>query len=396
MDVSGVVAALAAPLTMTIGFVLWDQLWKGSAFMLNLVKCSLGTSFFLISLGCLTLASKPPGDGWEDLTNIGMLVLSSLAGIVIGDNTWLFALAVLGSRKIITVDLVKPFIAVLVGALLLSEGMSWSVIVGVTVTMVGVLIVCLEQTSQRKEEEEEEDDENTIAKGEQEDNIIKVDHGVAADTNEKAPNTESTEGSVLAEAVGQQHQAGGASCAAIEIQLSKDAADNPDSEASTEPPSVRVGYLMAVANVVLDVGGSVLTKHYGKQLTTWDINIIRFGFATFTLGAVAAVARNISLKAEAEREGPEWHELPEMPRKDWAKVCLGVALVTFACPALSTYALFKIDLAVCLTLTSLGPVYALPLTYIIKRESVGWMAILGVLAACSGVVIMCFGSDWTD
>ena len=76
--------------------------------MLNLVKCSLGTSFFLISLGCLTLASEPPGDGWEDLTNIGMLVLSSVAGIVIGDNTWLFALAVLGSRKIITGQCTEP------------------------------------------------------------------------------------------------------------------------------------------------------------------------------------------------------------------------------------------------------------------------------------------------
>lgn len=149
--------------------------------------------------------------------------------------------------------------------------MSWSVLVGVTVTMAGVLLVCLEQTSQRVEEDEEED---TI---EQEDNHIKGEHGVAADTNEKALNTGSIETSALAEVVGQQRQKGEASCTAIEIQLSKDSADNPDSKASTEPPSLRVGYLMAVSNVVLDVGGSVLTKHYGKQLTTWDINIIRSG-----------------------------------------------------------------------------------------------------------------------
>ena len=149
--------------------------------------------------------------------------------------------------------------------------MSWSVIVGVTVTMAGVLLVCLEQTSQREEEEEMD----TIVKVEQEDSHIKGEQALNTDTNEQALNTDSIQTSALAEAVGQQREKGEASCAAIEIKLSKGSADSPDSKATTEEPSLRVGYLMAVLNVVLDVGGSVLTKHYGKQLTTWDINIIR-------------------------------------------------------------------------------------------------------------------------
>ena len=44
-----------------------------------------------------------------------------------------------------------------------------------------------------------------------------------------------------------------------------------------------VGYTWAAANVLLDVGGSALTKYFGSQMNTWEIGAIRFGSAAFTM-----------------------------------------------------------------------------------------------------------------
>jgi len=43
----GLLAALAAPLIMTVGFFVWDNNWTGSAFSLNLFKCNLASLGFL-------------------------------------------------------------------------------------------------------------------------------------------------------------------------------------------------------------------------------------------------------------------------------------------------------------------------------------------------------------
>ena len=99
MDASGILAALVAPLSMTIGFVIWDDQWHGSAFALNLFKCTLASAMFLLTVGSIKLAGASGWSSWA-LGTVGWLVISSMAGIVIGDNTWLFALELLGSRKV--------------------------------------------------------------------------------------------------------------------------------------------------------------------------------------------------------------------------------------------------------------------------------------------------------
>jgi len=61
-------------------------------------------------------------------------------------------------------------------------------------------------------------------------------------------------------------------------------------------------------------------------------------------------------------------------------------LTTFAAPALSTFALYLISLPAYATLTALGPVYALPLGYAIRRDGVTRRAVLGALLAVAGIV----------
>jgi drug/metabolite transporter (DMT)-like permease len=48
-----------------------------------------------------------PGDG---PARVDMLVLSGVLGITIGDVVWLHALKLLGARRLILVDSVKPFV----------------------------------------------------------------------------------------------------------------------------------------------------------------------------------------------------------------------------------------------------------------------------------------------
>jgi hypothetical protein len=87
-----------------------------------------------------------------------------------------------------------------------------------------------------------------------------------------------------------------------------------------------------------------------------------------------------------------WYLMPnrtQMSPSLWLRVSVGVLFVTFLCPMLSNYALFKIDLGLCLTLTSLGPIYAIPLLWLIKGDVISLRAMLGSSLAVAGVAIMC-------
>jgi drug/metabolite transporter (DMT)-like permease len=79
---------------------------------------------------------------------------------------------------------------------------------------------------------------------------------------------------------------------------------------------------------------------------------------------------------------------PGMTRMVWFKIIFGVVFVTFFCPALSNYALFQISLGIALTLSSIGPIYALPLTFLFKSEPLTLLTVLWTVVAVAGVVIL--------
>lgn len=149
----GVAAAMAAPLVMTCGFIAWDNHWKGSAFALNLYKCNLVTIGFLV-LVCTTRSSNPFPATVFTYQAVGYMVLSSTIGILIGDWTWLQALQLLGARRVILMDSLKPFLAALMGWLILEEELRLAALGGIALTVSGVLIVSLETTNRDQEEQE--------------------------------------------------------------------------------------------------------------------------------------------------------------------------------------------------------------------------------------------------
>ena len=147
----GVIAALAAPMVMTFGFFIWEGIWKGSAFLLNTFKCTLASAVFIVVVGCLNAAEGVAFFSHSATSrDVGMLILSSMLGIVIGDTCWLSAMKMLGARRVIMIDALKPFLAAIVGFVGLGEPLTWSLVLGLCLTMSGVLVVNLEKENLRE------------------------------------------------------------------------------------------------------------------------------------------------------------------------------------------------------------------------------------------------------
>ena len=364
----GVVAAAATPLLGAVGLFIWNKVWTGDAYTLNLVKCTLG------SLGFVVVGLATRGAGWLAAATpetVAWLVVSAFVGIVVGDNLWLHSLQVLGARRVILIDILKPFIALAMARLVLLEGISVSVALGMVVTLCGVLAVSLEKT---------EDDEPSPAE-----NSTEKDRGV--------------DGSIPDDVL-------------LEVALEDASAPKDDDEAAnaktkTKPVAFSfggdrmvMGYVAAALNVAFDTWGTVLTKQHGGALNTWEINLVRFGSAALALALGAAfrgrtwgIERATSASATDDAtDAPRF--LPALTPREWAQVAAGVAFTTFLAPGLGNFALFRVSsLAVFSTLLCVGPIYSLPLGYLIKGERVTFRAVLGSVVAVVGVVPMFFGEQ---
>jgi len=370
--VSGILAALASPLAMTIGFVVWDKVWKGSPLLLNFLKCSIGTCFFILTIAGLE------GFYWMKHTSNKaslMLFVSAIIGIIVGDTFWLEALQLIGARKVVMFDALKPFLATFFGFFLLAENINWMMLVGVIITVVGVLIVSLEKASNidsgseqpRNVEEEKKAHQNfgpqvlncqeAVFSG----NIPPV--SVVNDSAKKGESNQPTTGNI--------HK-------------------NSRNAFTFKCGFLNKGYAFAVINIFLDVYGAVLTRQYGEKMSTWDINTIRFGSASAVL-LLAVFLKKIVIVIN-NVQATTASELQSMTYTDWIKIVLGIFLVTYIAPALSQYALFKINLAILITLSSLSPIFSLPIVRILKGEKVSRLAIFGSLLGSLGIIPLCFSS----
>ena len=445
---SGIVAALSAPFLLDVGFLIWDKHWKGSSFALNLYKCSLASVGFLI----LSFVTRPPGATTDNppfpaelftVNSVGFLMLSSTIGILIGDWTWLEALQLIGARPVVLMDSVKPFLAALLGWWILGENLQWPAFIGMALTVGGVVWVSLERESSSEGDEDDNDDKTEEreeckegANTDDEKNILNTSDRFDDNGDENEENQ--TEGEA------------------------KESLKEKKIRRATTPNDIRKGYALSVLNVVLDTYGSLLTKQHGVGMSTWNISLIRFGFAaafciilSSILNLRQALIRSyrpkgansdaglsniraandinangsLSLRGsvlqlmnfrlgkdvEAQKEEPTdlhqnrskdgnngpnkagsidneppWYSLPRMSRRSYGIISVGVAFTTFATPALSNYALFQIALALALTLGSMGPVYMLPLSWVIQGEKPTVRSCLGAVLAVAGVAILSF------
>lgn len=416
----GVTAALGGPFVMTIGFILWDDHWKGSAFSLNLFKsCTASIGFLIVSLSVRAGKDEDqffPPDIFTQKA-VGFLLLSSTIGIVIGDLMWLEGLRLLGARRVIMMDSLKPFLAALFSWLILDEKLRLAAVGGIALTVVGVLLVALETTS-------------TTAEGENDKEKPAESESISDENMITTP-----------EAIGTADESRGEASSEILSDIDNpmeidESLETPTETAAVPPPleplkehrtlrQMRMGYVLSLFNVAFDTYGAVLIKQYGEGMTVWEINLIRFGFAGVVMlvlslaivlyvrarililrqpgiepadQTIAGFIDNVTDDDATEKGGGKdkqptaWYALPmkEMTRSSWAHVSGGVLLLTFLQPTLTNYALFELAIALALTLGSVGPLYSLPLAYFMQKEVPTVRAYAGAVLAVAGIVVLAF------
>ena len=68
-------------------------------------------------------------------------------------------------------------------------------------------------------------------------------------------------------------------------------------------------------------------------------------------------------------------------------MAVGVIFVTVLTPLIMTWVMFELPLAIAITLSSITPIWSLPVAFC-HGESVGLKAIFGALLASAGVVML--------
>ena len=319
-----------APGLMAFGLFVWADAWTYSPLALNAFKCALGSSLF--GLVVLIFYRRPmPGRA------VLWLAFSSLLGIVIADTLWLAALQILGARRMIAIDALKPFVAAFMGWLLLGDVVPWLGYVGVVVCALGVYLLNVESAA-------------------------KEDDGVEGDA---PPPPADARSSPRRDAAARDPDVVEADGVAVE--------DGASTE--TEPPYLK-GYAYATVNVILDVYAATITVAERGPLSSAEVNLLRFGLAAVLL-----------ILVWAGREGRRKSDAKPMARRDWMRVALGVVFVTFLTPLITVWTMFVLPLAVAVTLWSLTPLWALPVS-VYFGQKVSGRAGAGALLATGGVVML--------
>lgn len=324
---TAVPAMLLSPVFSTVGIVLYER-WQGSAANLNLAKCSFATVLFAMVVAssnamlATTIALTP--------MVARMLVLSAFLGIVIGDLLWLQALKLLGARMTILQTTLQPLLAALAGAAFLDQPLAPS-------TGLAIVAVCA---------------------------------GLALAQAAKEP-------AAVAEDI------------ESEVAVSSTVSTARDAVADAKVRGLRgrlvLGTALNLANLCFDTAGSVLTRRYGHGLTTWQINMVRFGSGALMTLLGLLLVNLWSAFAKPDEPRPEWAVLiPPQPFNVWAAIGCGVTLCTFLAPAFSNYALFGLPLGTWSALSSLGPVWAIPFLWAMRRERTSSKGILGAALAVAG------------
>ena len=248
-----------------------------------------------------------------------------MLGIAVSDTLWLESLRILGAKRMIAIDATKPFVGAAFGWLFLGDAVGALGYAGVVATTAGVYLL------NRAEPAEDDDEKRGALRDEEKDETRAAEEAVAA-------------------------------------------------EGASSEARRRLGYALAVANVLCDVAAATITVARRRRLTSEEVNLIRFGISSALLDVFLFSRRLRRPKAAAP---------PAMTRRAWRNVVFGVVCVTFLTPLIYTWTMFVLPLSVAITLSSLAPIYSLPVgVYHGERATRG--AAAGAALAVGGVACLAF------
>ena len=140
-----------------------------------------------------------------------------------------------------------------------------------------------------------------------------------------------------------------------------------------------VGVLYGVLSAVFQATGFVFSKQgmYGTY-SPFQGNAIRMLAAMFGLLIIAMFQRQVGQTVTTLRENPSAFRM--LMLAGFIGPVLGVSL--------SLYAVQNAEVGVASTLTSLAPIFMLPISHFVFKERLNWQAIAGTLLAMTGVAIL--------
>lgn len=142
---SGEAAALAAAALWACSSLFYSRA-RLSAWQMNFGKNVLASGLLVGHLALWTWYSET-AMFQADLRKFFYLSLSSLTGIVIGDTLYFRSLQILGPRRALIVATTAPLFATAIGWLLLDEPLTRESLVGIFITLSGVMLVVSERSA---------------------------------------------------------------------------------------------------------------------------------------------------------------------------------------------------------------------------------------------------------
>ena len=144
----GEVAALTAAFLWSVSSLFWREI-KLSAGAMNLSKNVFGLLLMLLHLGVITSVTHQAAFTASP-SSIGLLAISGLIGVVLGDTFFLRSLQILGPRIALMMATTSPVFAVLLGQFFLQEQSLMILLVGILLTVVGLVVVLTDRAAAKE------------------------------------------------------------------------------------------------------------------------------------------------------------------------------------------------------------------------------------------------------
>ena len=154
---------------------------------------------------------------------------------------------------------------------------------------------------------------------------------------------------------------------------------SPGVSGNKYPADYLRGILFGLGATIFQAVGVILAKE-GLQggFPAVSANLIRMTSAMIALWALTLLQKQAL---------PTYNQL--MKQKGAVPLILGGAILgPFLGVSLSLFSLQRADAGVASTLSSLAPIFLLPISYFVFKERFGWPAILGTIVALAGVALL--------
>jgi len=134
-------AALAAACLWAVSSVIYGRIGQRiPPLELNILKGAIAIALLV----CTLLLQNPTFTAVTPAT-LGLLLLSGILGIGIGDTAFFFALNYLGARRALLMETLSPPLAAILALIFLQEQLKWSAWCGILLTILGVAWVVTER-----------------------------------------------------------------------------------------------------------------------------------------------------------------------------------------------------------------------------------------------------------